>query len=70
MSQNGNQAALPEGHDNPYLYPKVEGEIRRANLNRFPFSLFYVIDGEVVNVLSCFHQYRDPKSRDDLLNFK
>ena len=54
--------------DNPYLYPKVEGELRRANLSRFPFSLFYVIDGEDVNVLSCFHQYRDPKSRGDLLN--
>lgn len=56
--------------DNPHLYPKVDGEIRRANLSRFPFSLFYVIDGEVVNILSCFHQYRDPKSRDDLLNFE
>ena len=54
--------------DNPYLYPKVEGKMRRANLSRFPFSLFYVIDGEEVNVLSCFHPYRDPKSRDDLLN--
>ena len=48
---------------NPYLYPKVEQEIRRANLDRFPYSLFYVIDEDVVSVLSCFHQHRDPKSR-------
>ena len=53
--------------NNPYLYPSAEQEIRRANLNRFPCSLFYVIDGEVVSVLSCFHHHREPKSRDKLL---
>lgn len=47
---------------NPHLYPVVEENIHRANLHRFPYSLFYVIDGDVVNVLSCFHQHRDPKS--------
>jgi plasmid stabilization system protein ParE len=52
---------------NPYLYPKVEQDLRRAHLNRFPYALFYVIDGETVNVLSCFHQHRDPESRGDLL---
>ena len=45
---------------NPLLYPKVEGEVRRANLRRFPYSLFYVVDGDVIAVLSCFHQHRDP----------
>lgn len=48
---------------NPLLYPQVEGEIHRANLRRFPYSLFYVVDGETVSVLSCFHQHRDPKTR-------
>ena len=46
---------------NPHLYPCVDGEIRRANLSRFPYSLFFVIDGDTVNVLSCFQQSRDPK---------
>ena len=45
---------------NPLLYPRVEGDIHRANLRRFPYSLFYVVDGETVSVLSCFHQHRDP----------
>ena len=53
---------------NPQLYACVEGEIRRANLNRFPYSLYYVIDGDTVNVLSCFHQHREPKSRQQLLS--
>jgi toxin ParE1/3/4 len=51
----------------PHLYPCVEGEVRRANLNRFPYSLFFVIDADTVSVLSCFHQHRDPWSRDELL---
>ena len=45
---------------NPLLYPRVEGDIHRANLRRFPYALFYVVDGETVSVLSCFHQHRDP----------
>lgn len=53
---------------NPHLYPRVENELRRANFSHFPYSLFYVIDGDVVNVLSCFHQHRDPKSREGLLS--
>lgn len=48
--------------DNPHLYPKVQDHLHRANLNQFPYSLFYVIDNDTVNILSCFHQYRDPKN--------
>lgn len=48
---------------NPHLYACVEAEMRRANLNRFPYSLFYVIDADTVNVLSCFHQHRELKTR-------
>lgn len=52
---------------NPLLHPRVEDDIRRASLRRFPYSLFYVIDGTEVQVLSCFHQHRDPKARSQLL---
>lgn len=48
---------------NPHLYPCIEAEIHRANLNRFPYSLFFVIDGNTVNVLSCFHQHREPNHK-------
>ena len=43
---------------NPMLYPKVEGDIHRANLQRFLYSLFYVVDGDTIAVLSCFHQHQ------------
>ncbi|MEN9866071.1 MAG: hypothetical protein RL748_1661 [Pseudomonadota bacterium] len=49
--------------NNPRLYACVEDEIRRANFNRFPYSLFYVIDGQTVNILSCFHQHRRPSKK-------
>ena len=44
--------------------------MRRANLNRFPYALFYVIDGDTVNVLSFFHQHRESKTRQQLLSDK
>jgi plasmid stabilization system protein ParE len=52
---------------NPLLYPRVEDDIRRASLRRFPYSLFYLIDESQVQVLSCFHQHRDPTDRAHLL---
>ena len=51
----------------PYLYAKVDGDARCAHLSRFPYTHFYVVDGKTVNVLSCFHQHRNPKSRSTLI---
>lgn len=39
----------------------------RANLRRFPYALFFVVDAETVSVLSCFHQHRDPRTMQELL---
>jgi plasmid stabilization system protein ParE len=51
----------------PELYQRVEGQIRRAVLRRFPYSLFYVIENEVILVLACMHHHQKPRSRKDLL---
>ena len=45
---------LPESH------PVVYRDIRRALLRRFPYGIFYLIEGNVVTVLACFHAKRDP----------
>lgn len=50
----------------PALYQKIEGEIRRAVLRRFPYSLFYVIEREEVIVLACMHQHQKPRTREEL----
>lgn len=51
---------------NPALYQRIDGDIRRAVLRRFPYGLFRVVDGDEVTVLGCLHLHRDPRSRAEL----
>ena len=52
----------------PALYRQIDGEIRRAVLRRFPYSLFYVIEQDEVIVLACMHQHQKPRTREELIN--
>jgi plasmid stabilization system protein ParE len=45
---------------NPRQFPVVFKNVRRALLRRFPYSLFFVIEGETLLVIACFHASRDP----------
>lgn len=51
----------------PALYQRVEGEIRRAVLRRFQYSLFYVIEQDQVIVLAFMHQHQNPRTREELI---
>ena len=51
----------------PELYQRVEGELRRATLRRFPYGLFYLIEGDAVVIVGCLHLHRDPAALADLL---
>ncbi|MEO7672996.1 MAG: type II toxin-antitoxin system RelE/ParE family toxin [Pyrinomonadaceae bacterium] len=45
----------------PLAFPVVEGtKIRRAVVDGFPYSLFFVLDGNHVVILSIFHTSRNP----------
>jgi toxin ParE1/3/4 len=46
--------------DNPRQFPIVLKNVRRALLRRFPYSLFFVAEDEVLIVIACFHASRDP----------
>jgi hypothetical protein len=46
--------------ENPFTFPKVLKSIHKANLTRFPFTLFYVISDNEIFVLAVFHQSRNP----------
>jgi plasmid stabilization system protein ParE len=46
---------------NPYQYQVIYGEVRRALLARFPYSVIYVVRGNEVVVAACLHDRRDPK---------
>lgn len=44
----------------PMGFPVVEENIRRANLQRFPYGVFYVIRASDVLVLGVVHHARHP----------
>ena len=45
---------------NPNLYPVLHRDTRRALLKRFPYGLYYRVQGERLIVVACFHAKRDP----------
>ena len=45
---------------NPRQFPVMFKAVRRALLRRFPYSLFFVMEGETLLVIACFHASRDP----------
>lgn len=51
----------------PLLYPVVSGEVRRAVLRRFPYSVIYMVREDEILVIACFHGQRDPKRWQDRL---
>ncbi len=46
--------------DNPYLYPVVYRDIRRAVMNRFPFAVYYQMKEETAVVIAVMHGSRHP----------
>jgi plasmid stabilization system protein ParE len=46
--------------ENPRRYPRIHGEIRRAVTARFPFGVFYLMEGDAVVVIAVMHASRDP----------
>lgn len=45
---------------NPRQFPIVFKNVRRALLCRFPYPLFFVVDGDTLLIIACFHASRDP----------
>ena len=39
----------------PRVFPEVHGEVRKAVVRRFPYSLLHVIEGDEVVILGCLH---------------
>ncbi len=45
---------------NPDLYQRVSGNIRRIQVNRFPYSVFYTAEDDTLVILRIFHNKRRP----------
>ena len=49
----------------PEAYPIVQGSrVRRARLHRFPYSVFYTIREDFIDVLAVYHGRRRPRRFD------
>ena len=46
--------------ETPLIYPQVYRGIRRAVLHRFPFLVWYRVEGLIVTVLACTHGKANP----------
>ena len=44
----------------PLKYQELRNGIRRALLRRFPYAIYFAIEGEFVVVLAVLHASRDP----------
>jgi plasmid stabilization system protein ParE len=46
--------------ESPTKWRVVEGEIRRFLMKKFPFSIYYRVEGEVIRILVFKHHSRHP----------
>jgi len=44
-----------------FQFPQVKNQIRRALLRRFPYSVYFGVTGETVELIAVLHQHRDPR---------
>ncbi len=44
----------------PKLFEQIEEGVRRCLVNRFPYSIIYGIDGEVIVIIAVAHLKRKP----------
>lgn len=56
--------AVESGIDNSLTYPEawphVEKDVRRHFINRFPFGIYYCIEGHLITIYAIMHMSRHP----------
>ncbi len=45
----------------PQRYPIIHKNIRRIVLQKFPYSILYIIKDDKIMIVACFHGKRNPK---------
>lgn len=54
--------------NHPFAYPIVHREVRRALIYRFPFGIFYRIEGEAIVIFAIMHASRNPNNPLELVD--
>ncbi len=52
---------------NPMIYQKVYGDFRRRLLKRFPYSIYFLIEDDLIIVFGLFHCARYPRKIIEIL---
>lgn len=47
--------------DTPELHGIILGNVRRAGVRRFPYSVYYTVEAERIIVIAVLHGNRDPR---------
>ena len=51
---------------NPDLYQSITENIRKIQVNKFPYSVFYKIEDDILVILRIFHSKRKPMKWHDI----
>jgi plasmid stabilization system protein ParE len=46
--------------ENPFKYQHLRSGIRRALLRRFPYAVYFAVEGDAIVVVAVLHAARDP----------
>lgn len=47
--------------ENPHQFPVVLQDAHRARLRKFPYSLFFRVETDLLIIIACFHGSRAPQ---------
>jgi len=48
--------------ENPFQFPKVKNTIRKALLRRFPYSVYFGVTRETLELIAVLHHRRNPRT--------
>ena len=53
-------ATIHNALDYPAMWPKIEDEVRRCLVRRFPYGVLYSVESHGIFILAVMHLHRDP----------
>lgn len=56
------EEALTKIQRSPLIYRKIYKDLRRMPIRRFPYRIFYLVQGQKIIVTAVFHARKDPDS--------
>jgi len=61
-------ARLPRIASNPRLFALRRLEVRGARLKKFPYTIYFKLGGDFIQIIAVLHQSRDSRALDERLN--